>query len=216
MDDEYDSNLSTELVAAIARIDDPALDGSNPHFKSRYTTLRACLEVTRSVLQEHNLTVLQMVRAGEAGAPDRLVTRVQHTNGSFVEDDGVPLMGAGNMQQLGSAITYARRYGLCSMLQLVGDPDDDGNMAVGGKTEAPAPPPARSAQPQKSPTKTAANELREWVLQQIDGFDQLVNVAELKRWADVNEDTLDRLPKDLKGELLRTYTAKKKELNNVG
>ena len=109
MDDEYDSTLSTELVAAIAGIDDPALDGENPHFKSRYTTLRACLEVTRSVLQEHNLTVLQMVRAGEAGAPDRLVTRVQHTNGSFVEDDGVPLIGAGNMQQLGSAITSARR-----------------------------------------------------------------------------------------------------------
>ena len=210
MDDEYDSTLSTELVAAIAGIDDPALDGENPHFKSRYTTLRACLEVTRSVLQEHNLTVLQMVRAGEAGAPDRLVTRVQHTNGSFVEDDGVPLIGAGNMQQLGSAITYARRYGLCSMLQLVGDPDDDGEMAVGKPAAAPA-----THKPVEAAVVDPAAAQRKWAADQADGFASLIHIAELRRWADVNEATIAALPKELHAELLDSYNQRKAEVNNV-
>jgi hypothetical protein len=40
-------------------------------------------------------------------------------------------------QGQGSAITYARRYALCAVLNLVGDDDDDGNGASGGESSAP-------------------------------------------------------------------------------
>ena len=39
-------------------------------------------------------------------------------------------LGTGTAQQLGSAITYARRYTLCAVLGLVADDDDDGTAAT--------------------------------------------------------------------------------------
>jgi len=57
-------------------------------------------------------------------------TTLMHESGDFIESDlPIPIKfdgGRGNaMQQLGSALTYARRYGLLSIYGLAGDEDDD-------------------------------------------------------------------------------------------
>ena len=57
-------------------------------------------------------------------------TTLMHVSGESIESDlPIPIKfdgGRGNaMQQLGSALTYARRYGLLSIYGLAGDDDDD-------------------------------------------------------------------------------------------
>jgi hypothetical protein len=58
------------------------------------------------------------------------VTKVFHKSGQFIEDE-IPLVmgGRNDMQALGSALTYARRYSLQNLFGLAGDEtdDDDGN-----------------------------------------------------------------------------------------
>ena len=52
-------------------------------------------------------------------------------SGEKIEVD-IPMMLEGaNMQKLGSAITYAKRYGLVALLAVDADDDDDGNAASG-------------------------------------------------------------------------------------
>lgn len=115
-----------DLVAALSEISNPPLDGRANYGK--YATLPACLETARSTLAQHNLGVVQITLID----PDRLVTRIVHSSGEYLEDGGVPLLceNNNNPQKMGSAITYARRYGLCSLLGICGEEDDDGQRAT--------------------------------------------------------------------------------------
>jgi hypothetical protein len=61
------------------------------------------------------------------------------SDGDETFGDVVPLIGCSDMQKLGSAITYARRYALLAVLGLTPDVDDDGNIASKGSTETPKP-----------------------------------------------------------------------------
>ena len=114
-----------DLVAALSAISNPDLDGKANY--GRYTTLPTCLNVARSILSQHNLALIQVVLPD----PDRLVTRIIHSSGEYIEDGGVNLIyNKNNSQSMGSGITYARRYGLCSLLGIAGQQDDDGIMST--------------------------------------------------------------------------------------
>ena len=117
--------ISAALHAAQAEIHNPSMSAENPFHKSKYAPLSECLKVTKEPLANHDLVLMQMTHTD----PDRVVTRIQHVSGEFIEDGGIPLHCADetNPQKLMSALTYARRNGICAMLSLVGDPDDDGN-----------------------------------------------------------------------------------------
>ena len=103
-------------------------DANNPFHKSKYSTIESVLNTIEEPLSEVKLGFYQYVDNNE------LVTVV------YDEDDSdttltsrVPLiLSKQDMQQLGSAITYARRYGLVSMFGLEQE-DDDGNRASGYK-----------------------------------------------------------------------------------
>jgi hypothetical protein len=59
-----------------------------------------------------------------------LKTVVLHESGESMEGCQPVLSAKADAQSMGSALTYARRYGLCAALGLVsGDEDDDGNAA---------------------------------------------------------------------------------------
>jgi len=59
-----------------------------------------------------------------------LKTVVMHESGESMEGYQPVLSAKADAQSMGSALTYARRYGLCAALGLVsGDEDDDGNAA---------------------------------------------------------------------------------------
>ena len=216
----YDKEIASAMVGAMSELSDPPMDSKNPHFRNRYASLKSCLDTVRPVLARHGLVLSQFVVSSENGA-DRLVTRLLHQSGQFVEDEGISLVGADNMQKLGSAMSYGRRYGLLSVLGLVGDPDDDAEIAsVPAPTPAPAKPLPVPVVADDIPL-TADDEredLNAWAADARANLSRIRNVAELKSWAGVNKETLDKLqtssPADAK-DLLTTFNNRKKELNNA-
>jgi len=127
--------LYEQLVKALSEMSNPKKSATNPFFKSKYATLEDSLNIATKTLAKYDLAVLQLNVTKETGSC--LVTRIIHKSGQFIEDGGVPLKlkDENDAQKLGGAITYARRYGLQSMLGMIGEEDDDGNTAVQPKSK---------------------------------------------------------------------------------
>lgn len=209
-------HMYADLVAALCIIDNPNKDGSNPHFRSRYATLEGCLDAAKAALKENNLALTQQIHP----EPDRLVTRLIHTSGEFIEDGGVPLKPRDptNPQALASAVTYARRYGLMAMLGITGE-DDDGNAAS-------KPPPSDMTPPmpkpplEKSARKPDATELSDEWKAYIGSATAAIQKAQaesdLISWYHDQAATLAALDKEHPEQtalLRKEYKNKSKELN---
>ena len=141
-------NIITKLMAARADIQPIKKSGTNPHFKSKYATLEGVIEAVTEPLEKHGFLLMHRTISNEHGKS--ITTELVHESGeSFVT--AIPLVLAKNdMQGLGSAITYARRYGIMSILNLPTE-DDDGNEASKHQkpklapVDAPAPETKRSS-----------------------------------------------------------------------
>tara|TARA_R110000744_G_scaffold107013_8_gene203452 strand:+ start:2482 stop:3045 length:564 start_codon:yes stop_codon:yes gene_type:complete len=122
-----DGSFDSAMVSAQKLIGGARKTATNPHFKSKYADLKECFNACSDILNDHGIHITQPV------CGDKVVTILTHISGAVREDGGVPLLGYQNaknpMQALGSAITYARRYGLCSMVGIAPE-DDDGNSLV--------------------------------------------------------------------------------------
>ena len=141
-------NIITKLMAARADIQPIKKSGTNPHFKSKYATLEGVIEAVTEPLEKHGFLLMHRTISNEHGKS--ITTELVHESGeSFVT--AIPLVLAKtDMQGLGSAITYARRYGIMSILNLPAE-DDDGNEASKHQkpklapVDAPAPETKRSS-----------------------------------------------------------------------
>lgn len=116
------SNLASALVKAHTKIKHAIKDNKNPHFKNDYATLESVIDASKEALLEQGIVVLQAPSGGT------LTTRLQHSSGEFIETELNLLLTKQDMQGLGSAITYARRYSLAALLNMA-QADDDGNEA---------------------------------------------------------------------------------------
>lgn len=112
----------------------PALKTSqNPHFRSRYADLSACVEAVIDALNDNGIALMQIPHESDSGV---IVETV------FVHESGETLSGGKlytpaskqDPQGYGSALTYARRYGLMAACGIAPE-DDDGNAAVKAKPE---------------------------------------------------------------------------------
>ena len=105
---------------------------------SPYTFAYAPLEVImasiKKPLAKYGLALVQTVISGEGG--DFIRTTLTHDSGEWLAGD-TPIYvrpdknGVVTAQAYGSGITYARRYGVSSLLCLSTDEDDDGNASTG-------------------------------------------------------------------------------------
>lgn len=127
----------------------------NPHFRSTYAPLSEVLEKVLPILNRHQLLLLQDVVDGDEVW--KLQTTLVHIESGENLVTSLPLLGnLTTPQALGSAITYARRYSLVSLLGLLTDDDDDGETA---SVSSPPPPsrapvvPPTSSSPQNAWTK---------------------------------------------------------------
>jgi len=96
-------------------------DGTNPHFKKKYTTINGILDEIKPKLSKLGLTILQPIRGG------KIFTEIWEEKNLLLSTD-IELPKDINPQQLGSAITYFRRYSLISLFCLETE-DDDANDA---------------------------------------------------------------------------------------
>lgn len=103
-------------------------DANNPFFKgSKYATLPHILNVITPILKKNGLVIVQPV------INNAVVTKLIHIDsGEMIESVyDIVCKDATNPQQIGSAVSYARRYSISSILNLNIDDDDDGNSATG-------------------------------------------------------------------------------------
>lgn len=131
-------NLSKALAKAQTEFPELTFDSTNPHFKNRYLSLKGLLAAVRPVLAANNLLIVQTVSntGGPQPAP-ALTTRLIHTESNeYIEDTMLLSAVKTDPQAQGSAVTYARRYSLVTLLDLVADEDDDGEAASGGEASS--------------------------------------------------------------------------------
>jgi hypothetical protein len=90
-----------------------------------YATLDHMIALTRPILAKHGLSIVQLPTVTDTGGPG-LKTTILHKSGESVSAVSPLFMASQDMQQLGSAITYARRYAWAAALGIAADEDDDG------------------------------------------------------------------------------------------
>lgn len=91
-----------------------------------YTDLGTLTHTIMPVLVKHGLTFVTYPRMTEGGY--ELVGRLMHVSGEHLEG-ALPIYGR-QPQEIGSALSYARRYLLSAMTGVTSDDDDDGKAAV--------------------------------------------------------------------------------------
>jgi hypothetical protein len=116
-------------------------DATNPHFKSAYADLQAITEACRPALVKHGFSVMHGCDSTD-GNTVTVTARLQHSSGEWVESSLTMRPTKADPQGIGSAITYARRYTLASIVGVATE-DDDGN-AASGPTQANRATPART------------------------------------------------------------------------
>ena len=137
--------MPTVLARAQMELGKAVKSADNPYFKSKYAGLDEVIEACRNVLNKHGIAVTQTVeytpevtKTPEGGGDMKyypqqvfLVTTLLYGDQSIRSVMPLEYKKA-DMQSLGSALTYARRYSLQAICCLATDePDDDGNKAVG-------------------------------------------------------------------------------------
>jgi hypothetical protein len=121
------AELATALSKAQGMIDDASKASANPFFKSKYADLAAVRAVIREPLAVCDLAVVQAPRVVDGGA--EVETLIMHKSGEFLSETLFMPAGKADPHGYASAITYARRIGIMSLLCLASY-DDDGNTAV--------------------------------------------------------------------------------------
>lgn len=116
---------------------------SNPFYKSTYADIGEVMKVCKDPLNENNILVIQPVGHDELG--EYVETVLIHESGEFISDR-MHINATSKPQEQGSAITYARRYGLQSMLFIPAE-DDDGNAASKQPAQAKKKEEVKPAQP---------------------------------------------------------------------
>lgn len=129
MPETYCSAEIADLAAAMVKVQQalvPACkDAENPFAKSRYATLNSVIEACRDALTTNGIWIVQVpvpVEAGHLG----LTTKLVHAaTGQWQASLMVMPLPKADPQGYGSALTYARRYGLATLVGLVSELDDD-------------------------------------------------------------------------------------------
>ena len=132
------SKIAAALAAFQAEVKDPARDGQNPHFRSKYVQIDGLLAAVRPMLAKHGLSIVQSI--GGDGQNISVTTEIMHTSGEWIRTDALVMKAVKqDPQGAGSCATYGRRYGLSAALGVAWDDDDDGNEASTPTKKAKAP-----------------------------------------------------------------------------
>lgn len=127
---EKTTEIIKALVAVQSKIKNPLKTSINPAFKSKYSPLDEILtDTNRKLLTDNGLILTQWPEG--SGDSVSIHTAIFHNSGEFIEYDPFTIKcDKPTAQGAGSAITYARRYSISSILGVCADEDDDGNMAT--------------------------------------------------------------------------------------
>lgn len=122
-------NLTKALVKAQSEMGFAPKTGYNPHYKNSFSTLEDLINTTRVVLTRNGLAITQYPDSD--GHVNFLVTKLKHISGEEeVSRALLTIKDNTDIQKLGSAISYMKRYAYAAICGIAtGDEEDDGNTA---------------------------------------------------------------------------------------
>ena len=121
------SAMTDALVKAQSEMSHAVLDQVNPHFKSKFASLKSVIDAVKPALNKNGIAFVQ-----EAVQVDGMtyIETVLYGHGETLRTGPVPVVAdKQNAQGFGSGMTYAKRYSLSMALGVSAESDDDGNAA---------------------------------------------------------------------------------------
>src|SRR3954447_704258 len=105
--------------------DDRRGEGAERSF--RYATLASGLDLVRKALGQHEIAVIQTTAMDEQTRTVRLNTVLAHSSGEWIASDWpvCPMTDMASPKRMGAALSYARRYGLFTLVGIAGEDDLD-------------------------------------------------------------------------------------------
>lgn len=138
-------NIKTLLESLVnAQAEFVTLPKDKNGYNYKYTDLDTVISTVKPILAKYKLGFTQSLTTLENGKW-AITTRIFSSSGEWIEDTtampDVSLAKGNAAQNLGAAITYMKRYTLCSMLGISSDEDPDGKVdgSVDYNNRAPAP-----------------------------------------------------------------------------
>lgn len=128
-------HISTALLEAQKTMGAAKKGATNPFFHSKYADLGSVMEACKEALNTNGITVLQPLGFTENGV--FVETVLLHISGEWLSSElKLEVKEQHNPQAQGSAISYARRYGLQSMLFIPSEDDDAESTQVSNRQSA--------------------------------------------------------------------------------
>lgn len=181
-------DIAAALLKAQGLMSNAKKGSDNPYFKSRYADLNAVREAVIPPLTECGIVVLQPIVSIDGKNYVRTVL-IHAESGQTVESlTEIVYKSPNDPQQYGSGITYARRYGLQSLV-CIGADDDDANGAQGRRG---APAPAQQPAPAPPPRPKLGAKAYQQALDRIRGG-ELTLMTQLMESYDLTREQHDRL-----------------------
>jgi hypothetical protein len=189
--------LAKALAKAQLKMGAASKSSLNPHFKSKFAGLPEVVEVAKA-LNKHGLAYVQPTHSEAASVTVETVL-MHGESGEWISGELTLRPQQDTPQGIGSAITYGRRYGLCALVGIVADEDDDGNAASqkapiksngNGKPAAPSTP---------TPQEQEALRLEEAC---VAGFPSLDDKL---KWKTTHRETINAFEKELKQRVVAAF-----------
>lgn len=200
------TSIATALAAAQMKMGKALKQSNNPHFRSKYADLGNVMDACIPALNESGIAVIQPTGEDEHG---RFVETVFiHGESGEKLSCRVPIIVQKNdMQGYGSAVTYARRYGLMTMAGIAPE-DDDGNAAAKAPPKQEQKP--RNTQPAPAP-EISDDEQFERLNTALKNCDSLEKLHRL--WMqDSFKQAKAKLSRQMQGDLDLTYSGLQEDL----
>ena len=178
----------------------------NPFYKKHYATIESVIDACKKPLNDNGISALQTVSHIDTshGIRTSIETILLHESGEFISDTMIVTTEKDGPQGQGSAITYARRYSLQSMVLLPAE-DDDAESATNREVVTKKPTPKKST----PMSKLQQEELMEYV-------DRLPDDASLKLHTWIKKGGINReKATEMLNKCRDMVAAKKDEDDNV-
>lgn len=93
----------------------------------RYASLASGLDIVRKALGQHQIAAVQMTAIDQAAGTVNLTTVLAHASGEWISSEWpvCRVADAEEPHRMGAALTYARRYGLFTLVGIAGEDDLD-------------------------------------------------------------------------------------------
>lgn len=191
------TKMATALMEFQGKVELVKKTAENDFFKSKYADLGSIIDTIKKPLADAKLSYVQM-----PFGTNKLVTILMHESGEFFKSIVEMTPKGSSPQDVGSAITYYRRYSLSAILGIATEEDDDGNAASGAGERTTRPAKTETKAPAKPASKPGAK------------VDPLFEKAKKNLQANVNKKQLEEYRVKIEGS--DKYNAgQKKELITI-